>query len=200
MAFQKIKLPYNFDALSPYLSEKTMDFHYNKHHQGYIDKLNELVKDTDLENQALDDVIQTTHQNDQTKIFNSAAQAWNHNFFWQSIKPNGGGEPIGDIKEKILQTFDSYENFKKEFTQAAVTLFGSGWVWLVLEGTRLKITQTSNADLPFIYSQQPLLTLDVWEHAYYLDYQNRRPDFIKAFLDHLINWNFAENNLQRLHY
>jgi len=198
MSFTLPELPYEQQALEPYISAKTLDFHYNKHHKGYLDKLNTLVKDKDYEHMELKELI-TKAQGDLT-IFNNAAQIWNHTFYWSSMKKNGGGQPKEDtlIAKKIKDDLGGFEKFTEMFSEHGVNQFGSGWVWLVLENNKLKITKTSNADLPLTHNQVPLLTMDVWEHAYYLDCQNRRVDYIKVFLDHLINWDFAEENLKRV--
>ena len=185
-------LPYDKNALSPHISEQTIDFHYGKHHQTYITNLNNLVKDTHNQEKTLEELIHLSAFNsDLVGIFNNAAQVWNHTFFWNCMKPNGGGLPTGKIAQKINKNFGSYEIFASNFKQAAISQFGSGWAWLVEEGDELKIIKTANADLPMIYKQTALLTCDVWEHAYYLDYQNRRADFVQTFLDHLVNWDFV---------
>jgi Fe-Mn family superoxide dismutase len=190
-------LPYEKNALEPYISKRTLEFHYGKHHQGYVDKLNELVTEKKIKAASLEDIIFLTAKDPLlTTVFNNAAQTWNHTFYWRSMKKNGGGEPKGPLHEKINTQFGSYENFKKQFIEAGTKLFGSGWVWLVLEGDQLKIVASHNADLPLIHNQKALLTCDVWEHAYYLDYQNSRKDYVKIFLDHLVNWDFATQNLE----
>ena len=192
MAFELPNLPFGGDALEPYMSARTLEFHHGKHHRTYVTNLNNLIKDTDLSAKSLEDIIRAT-AGDASKagIFNNAAQTWNHTFFWSCLTPNGGGAlPEGSFKNAVIKTFGSEEKFKEEFKAAAVSQFGSGWAWLVLENGELKITKTSNADTPIAHGQIALMTLDVWEHAYYLDYQNRRPDFAQAFLDNLANWNF----------
>ena len=195
MNFTLPPLPYADTALEPYVSAQTLQFHHGKHHQTYVTNLNNLIKDTDLQGQSLEAIIKTSHQ-DPAKIgiFNNAAQVWNHTFFWNCMTPQGGGEPSATFLEIINESFGSFDQFKADFKQAALTQFGSGWAWLVAERGTLKITKTANADLPMAYGQTALLTCDVWEHAYYLDYQNRRPDFVQAFLDHLVNWTFVEKN------
>ncbi len=197
--FSLPKLPYNPKELEPYISENTLNYHHGKHHQAYINNVNNLIKDTELEAKTLEEIIKAT-AGDAGKIgiFNNAGQVWNHTFYWHSLKPKGGGEPKGKLREKIEQDFGGFENFKEQFKQAGVTQFGSGWAWLVLENGKLKITKTSNADMPLVHNQKPLITVDVWEHAYYLDYQNRRPDYLGIFIEHLINWDFAENNFLQL--
>lgn len=189
-------LPYERTALEPHLTEKTFGFHYEKHHQAYVTNLNNLVKDTEFASLTLEEIIMKTAKDpSKVGIFNNAAQIWNHTFYWHSMKKNGGGQPKGKLLEMIQATWGSYEKFKEEFKQAGVTQFGSGWAWLVLENGQLKITKTPNADLPMAHGQRALMTADVWEHAYYIDYQNRRPDYMGIFLDHLVNWDFAEKNL-----
>ena len=190
-------LPFDQDALEPYVNAETLGFHYNKHHRGYVDNLNKLIEGTPLAGQPLETIVlETAGKADQTAIFNNAAQVWNHTFFWNSMKPGGGGKPVGPLLDRIEQSFGDYEVFKKAFIEAAMAQFGSGWVWLVQEGDVLKITKTPNADTPVAHDQTALLTCDVWEHAYYLDYQNRRKDFVEAFLDHLANWDFAASQLK----
>lgn len=196
MPFTLPDLPYPQSALEPHISANTLSFHHGKHHQAYVTNLNNLVKDTPLANASLEEVIkESAKDSSKAGIFNNSAQVWNHTFFWHSMKPNGGGAPTGEIAKKIEKDFGSYDQFKDAFKQAAATQFGSGWAWLVLDGDKLKVIKTPNADLPMVHGQKALLTLDVWEHAYYLDYQNRRPDYITTFLDHLVNWEFAEKNL-----
>lgn len=191
-------LPYGKNALEPYISKKTLDFHYDKHHKGYADKLNEIIIEKNLDGKNLEEIIKISSQDPQMKnIFNIAAQVWNHTFYWSSMKSQGGGVPTGPILDLIKKQFGTYEEFKKQFVEAGTKLFGSGWVWLVLDkDNSLKIIGTSNADLPLIHDQKALLTCDIWEHAYYLDYQNRRKDYVEVFLDHLVNWDFANTNLQ----
>lgn len=190
-------LPYAQDALEPHISANTLGFHHGKHHQAYVTNLNNLVKDTPLASQSLEDIILAS-KNDVSKagIFNNAAQIWNHTFFWYSMKPQGGGAPTGALLEKINADFGSFDKFKEEFKNAGLTQFGSGWAWLVLENGKLKVTKTPNADLPLAHGQKALLTCDVWEHAYYLDYQNRRADFLTVFLEKLVNWEFVAANLE----
>ncbi len=198
MPFTLPNLPYAPNALEPHISANTLSFHHGKHHQAYVTNLNNLVKDTPLAEAPLEEVIQKS-AGDAAKagIFNNAAQVWNHTFYWHSMKPNGGGQPSGVLLERITQDFGSYDAFKEAFKTAATTQFGSGWTWLVLEKDKLKVTKTGNADLPMVHGQTALLTLDVWEHAYYLDYQNRRPDYITTFLDKLANWDFALENVKK---
>jgi len=197
MAFELPPLPYDKSALEPHISARTLEFHHGKHHAAYVNNLNGLIKDTDLASKSLEDIILASAKDLPAKqgIFNNAAQVWNHTFFWNCMKPNGGGKPSGKILAKIESDLGSFDKFVEEFRAAATTQFGSGWAWLVLDGGKLKITKTGNADLPMAHGQKALLTVDVWEHAYYLDYQNRRIDFVQAFIDNLINWEFVEKNL-----
>jgi superoxide dismutase, Fe-Mn family len=197
-AFTLPALPYAQEALEPYVSVRTMGFHYSKHHQAYVDNLNKLVAGTPwaAERSLERVVVESAGMADKTAVFNNAAQAWNHAFFWKSMKPGGGGRPAGRLMELIGKSFGSFDEFKNAFLTAAVAQFGSGWVWLVQEGDALKIVKTSNADTPVAHGQTALLTCDVWEHAYYLDYQNRRKDFVEAFLGHLANWEFAASQLK----
>jgi Fe-Mn family superoxide dismutase len=197
MAFELPALPYAENALEPHYSAKTISFHHGKHHKTYVDNLNKLVAGSDLEGKSLEAIILALAGNSQRAgIFNNAAQVWNHTFFWHSMKP-GGGKPQGEVASKLTQAFGGYEKFVEQFKTAAVGRFGSGWAWLVAEGGALKIVSTANADTPMTSRQTALLTVDVWEHAYYLDYQNRRPDFVQAFLDHLVNWDFVAGNLAK---
>ncbi len=189
-------LPYAENALVPVISANTVNFHYGKHHKGYVDNLNKLVAGTEFADLSLEKIIEaTTGQAEKTAIFNNAAQIWNHTFYWRSLKVNGGGAPSAALKQKIEVSFGSVDACKKELVTAATTQFGSGWAWLVLDGDKLKVVKTSNADLPVTKGMKPLLTIDVWEHAYYLDYQNRRAAYVNAVLDKLINWDFAADNL-----
>ncbi|MCB2099411.1 MAG: superoxide dismutase [Rhodobacterales bacterium] len=196
MAFELPALPYAKDALEPHITANTLDFHHGKHHNTYVVNLNNLTKDSPMAGQSLEEIIKAT-AGDASKagVFNNAAQVWNHTFYWNCMKPGGGGAPTGDLADKINAAFGSYEKFCEEFKNACVTQFGSGWGWLVAEGGALKITKTANADTPLAHGQTALLTCDVWEHAYYLDFQNRRPDYVQAFLDNLVNWDFVAQNL-----
>jgi Fe-Mn family superoxide dismutase len=189
-------LPYEKTALEPHISEKTLDFHYGKHHQAYIDNLNKLIAGTELEAETLENIIVKTNGNaNQASIFNNASQIYNHDFFWKSLRPvSVPSEPRGELLEFINKSFGSLENFYNEFKTIAVSQFGSGWAWLIKEGDTLKIIKTANADNPIAHGWKPLLTIDVWEHAYYLDYQNRRADFLEAILRNLLNWEFAQSN------
>lgn len=196
MAFELPTLPYAKDALAPHISEETIEFHYGKHHNTYVVNLNKAVEGTENENKTLEELI-TEAAGDAAKagIFNNAAQIWNHTFYWNCMKPGGGGQPTGKVLEKIVEAFGSYENFREEFKQACLTQFGSGWGWLVLDGDKMAIMKTPNADLPMAHGKKALLTCDVWEHAYYIDFRNRRPDYVDTFLDHLVNWDFVESQL-----
>ncbi|NWH07348.1 MAG: superoxide dismutase [Alphaproteobacteria bacterium] len=195
MAFELPALPYARDALAPHISANTLDFHYGKHHQAYVTNLNKLVEGKPAASMPLEEAIKKSWTDKDMGVFNNAAQIWNHTFYWHSMKPNGGGKPTGEIGERITRDFGSYEAFAEQFKQAGATQFGSGWAWLVLDGGKLKVTKTPNAELPLTAGQKALLTMDVWEHAYYLDFQNRRPDYIGTFLDKLVNWEFANKNL-----
>jgi superoxide dismutase, Fe-Mn family len=190
------ELPYAKDALAPVISANTLEFHYGKHHKAYVDNLVKLIAGTDLADADLETIIKKV-AGDSTRagIFNNAAQVWNHTFYWKCLKGGGGGAPTGAVGTKITSTWGSYEKFAEELKNAGATQFGSGWAWLILEGGQLKITKTANADTPLAHGQKPLLTIDVWEHAYYLDYQNRRPDYLAAVIGKLINWDFANANL-----
>ena len=198
MAFELPALPYAENALEPYYSAKTISFHHGKHHKAYVDNLNRLVPGTDLEGKSLEEIILASSGNPQrVGIFNNAAQVWNHTFFWHSLRPGGGGKPQGEVASMCERAFGGFEKFVEQFKAAAVGRFGSGWAWLVAEGGALKVVSTANADTPMTSGQTALLTVDVWEHAYYLDYQNRRPDFVQAFLYHLVNWDFVAANLAK---
>jgi Fe-Mn family superoxide dismutase len=191
-------LPYAENALDPVISANTLGFHHGKHHKAYVDNTNNLVKGTEFEGQSLEAIVQATAgKPDKQGLFNNAAQVWNHTFYWQCLRPGGGGAPSGRVAQLIDQGFGSFDNFKKELAQACVTQFGSGWGWVVLEGGALKIQKTANGDTPIARGGKPILTIDVWEHAYYLDYQNRRPDHVNAVIDKLLNWNFANENLSK---
>lgn len=190
MQHQLPALPYALDALQPHISRETLEFHYGKHHQTYVTNLNNLVKGTEFENMSLEDIIRKSSGG----MFNNAAQIWNHTFYWHSLSPKGGGKPTGDLAKAIDAKFGSFDEFKKQFSAAAVGTFGSGWAWLVkhTDGT-VAIESTSNAATPLTTDRKPLLTCDVWEHAYYIDYRNRRPDYVAAFWS-LVNWEFAAKN------
>jgi Fe-Mn family superoxide dismutase len=189
-------LPYPENALEPIVSARTVGFHHGKHHRAYVDNLNKLIAGSELAESDLGTIVrETAGKPDKASVFNNAAQAWNHNFYWKSLTPKGGGIPSGKLAEMAETSFGGIDALKKELQNAAVTQFGSGWAWLVLEGGKLKVMKTSNADNPMISGAKPLLVIDVWEHAYYLDYQNRRADHVAAVIDGLLNWNFALQNL-----
>ncbi len=196
MAIQLPDLPYAKDGLAPYISSNTLEFHHGKHHRAYVDNMNKLIAGTELANESLETIVKKT-VGDAAKsgLFNNAAQVWNHSFYWQCMKPNGGGKPNGKVAEKINETWGSFDKFVEELKNAGVTQFGSGWAWLVVDGGKLKVIKTANADTPIAHGIKPLLTVDVWEHAYYLDYQNRRPDYLATFIEKLINWDFVKANL-----
>jgi Fe-Mn family superoxide dismutase len=196
MAHQLPSLPYGLDALEPHISRQTLEFHHGKHHAAYVANLNKAIEGTELDGKSLEEVI-TAVAGDPSKagVFNNAAQVWNHSFYWQCMKPAGGGAPGGALAEKINADLGGFDKFVEAFKAAGATQFGSGWAWLVLDNGTLKVTKTPNADLPLAHGQKALLTMDVWEHAYYLDYQNRRPDYITTFLDKLVNWDFVAANL-----
>jgi Fe-Mn family superoxide dismutase len=195
MAFTLPNLPYSKDALAPHTSAETLEFHHGKHHNAYVTKLNELVAGKPEENKSLEDIIKGVDVG--TPLFNNAAQHWNHSFFWNCMKPKGGGQPSGDLAAAITRDFGSFDKFKEEFATAATTQFGSGWAWLVLDGGKLSVMKTGNADLPLKHGKKALMTIDVWEHAYYIDYRNARPKFIETFLTGLVNWDFALENLKK---
>ena len=191
MAFELPALPYAPDALAPYMSAQTLGFHHGKHHQTYVTNLNNLTAGTDHEGATLDDVIMAADGG----LFNNAAQVWNHTFYWNSMKPGGGGAPSGEVADRVNAAFGSYDGFATKFAEAATTQFGSGWAWLVDAGSGLEIMKTGNADLPMKHGAKALLTIDVWEHAYYIDFRNARPNYIKTYLEHLLNWDFVAANL-----
>jgi Fe-Mn family superoxide dismutase len=188
-------LPYPEDGLEPHISSKTVSFHYGKHHRGYVDKTNQLVQGTDMEGLPLEELIKKSAAGRNQPLFNNAAQIWNHDFYWRGMKPKGGGSPPASLEKALNRSFGSLESFKQRFSGAAETQFGSGYAWLVLKGGSLDVLGTSNADTPLAHGMRPLLTIDIWEHAYYLDYQNRRKEYIQAFLEHLVDWDFVSQNL-----
>ena len=192
MAFTLPPLPYDKSALAPHISAETLEFHYGKHHKTYVDTLNKLTEGKPEAEKSLEEIIKSS----EGPLFNNAAQVWNHTFYWSSMKPNGGGQPTGDLLAAINRDLGSVEKFAEQFTQAGATQFGSGWAWLVLENGKLAVTKTPNADLPMKHGQKALLTMDVWEHAYYIDYRNARPKYMETFLKSLINWDFASQNLK----
>jgi Fe-Mn family superoxide dismutase len=190
-------LPYPQNALDPVISANTLGFHYGKHHKAYVETLNKLIVGTEFADMPLEEIVKTTAgQADRAAIFNNAAQAWNHSFYWRSLKPKGGGEPPSELRKLLEDSFGGVAQCKKELSAQAVGEFGSGWAWLIQDGSKLKVVKTGNANTPIAEGQKPLLTIDVWEHAYYLDYQNRRVDHVNALLDKLINWDFAAENLR----
>ena len=190
-------LPYGESDLAPHISAETLSFHYGKHHKAYVDNTNKLIDGTDLAGASLEDIVKASvGKPDKKGLFNNSAQVWNHTFYWKSLSPKGGGQPTGKLLDMIKSDFGDFAKFKEDLAKAAVTQFGSGWAWLVLEGGKLKIEQTPNAETPMTAAgKKPLLTIDVWEHAYYVDYRNRRPDYVTAVLDKLVNWEFAAQNL-----
>jgi superoxide dismutase, Fe-Mn family len=192
MAFTLPPLPYALDGLAPHLSRETLELHHGKHHDTYVTKLNELTGGERSDDQLEALILEA----EPGPLFNNAAQHWNHGFYWRSMSPSGGGAPTGEVADALAEAFGSFDAFSKELNDVASTHFGSGWAWLVHDGSRLAVTQTSDADLPLKHSQRALLTIDVWEHAYYVDYRNRRPDYVSAFLDHLVNWDFVADNLR----
>jgi superoxide dismutase, Fe-Mn family len=193
MAFTLPELPYSKDALAPHISAETLEFHHGKHHNAYVTNLNKALEGKPEASKSLEEIIMSSDGG----VFNNAAQVWNHTFYWSSMKPNGGGQPTGELADAITRDFGSFEKFKEEFSTAGATQFGSGWAWLVVEGGKLKVTKTANADLPMKHGQKALLTMDVWEHAYYIDYRNARPKYIETFLTSLANWDFALANLKK---
>ncbi len=193
MAFTLPNLPYAKDALAPHMSAETLEYHHGKHHNAYVTNLNKLLEGKPEANKSLEEIIMSSDGG----VFNNAAQVYNHTFFWSCLKPNGGGQPTGDLAQAITRDFGSFDKFKEEFTNAAVTQFGSGWAWLVLDGGKLSIMKTSNADLPMKHGKKALFTVDVWEHAYYIDYRNLRPKFVETILANLANWDFALENLKK---
>ena len=198
MAFELPALPYANDALAPHITPNTLSFHHGKHHNAYVTNLNKLVEGTEHARQSLVQIIQATAgKADKAGVFNNAAQVWNHTFYWNSMKSQGGGKPDGAVAAKIDADLGGYDAFVSAFSQAGATQFGSGWAWLVVDNGKLAVTKTPNAETPLTKGVVPLLTMDVWEHAYYLDFQNRRPDYIKTFLEHLVNWDFANANLAK---
>ena len=194
--FELPKLPYDKESFKPHFTGETFDYHHGKHHNTYVQNLNNLLKDQEeLQKKSLEEIIEWSSQNSNAPIFNNAAQIWNHTFFWHSIKPNGGGKPSGKILEQINKDFSSFEAFCEQFKADAVGQFGSGWAWLVYHNNKLQIVKTTNAGTPIANGMQPLLTCDVWEHAYYIDYRNKRPDYVDIFIKYMINWEFVEHNL-----
>jgi Fe-Mn family superoxide dismutase len=190
-------LPYGESDLAPHISQETISFHYGKHHKAYVDNTNKMIEGTDLASASLEDIVRAAAgKPDKKGLFNNSAQVWNHTFYWKSLSPKGGGQPTGKLLDRIKSDFGDFAKFREDLAKAAVTQFGSGWAWVLLEGGKLKIEQTPNAETPItVAGKKPLLTIDVWEHAYYVDYRNKRPDYVNAVLDKLINWEFAAANL-----
>jgi Fe-Mn family superoxide dismutase len=199
MAYELPPLPYEYTALEPHISKRTLEFHHDKHHAAYVNNFNTAAKGTELDSLPIEAVIKSVAKDPaKAGVFNNAAQAWNHTFYWHSMKANGGGTPTGELAKKIDADLGGFAKFIEAFKQAGATQFGSGWAWLVLEPSgKLAVTKTANADTPIAHGQTPLLTIDVWEHAYYLDYQNKRPDYISTFLDKVVSWEFAAKNLSK---
>ncbi|WP_334310444.1 superoxide dismutase [Spirulina sp. CS-785/01] len=195
MAYTLPDLPYDYTALEPHISKSTLEFHHDKHHAAYVKKYNAAIEGTEYANQPIEEVLKAVAgDTNKTGIFNNGAQAWNHSFYWNSMKPNGGGKPSGELANKINTDFGNFDQFVEAFKAAGTGRFGSGWAWLVLDGGTLKVVNTLNAGNPITQGQTPLLTMDVWEHAYYLDYQNQRAAYIDAFVNNLINWDFVAQN------
>jgi superoxide dismutase, Fe-Mn family len=198
MALELPKLPYALDALEPYISKSTLEFHHGKHHKAYVDKTNELIAKSDLAGKSLEEIVRAAFgQKDKAALFNNAAQAWNHDFLWHCMAPKGGGKPRGALADRMKHDLGGFEVFADSFKKAAISQFGSGWAWLSLAKGKLEVSSTGNADTPIVHGKVALLTIDLWEHAYYLDYQNRRPDYVTAFLENVVNWDFAAGNLER---
>ncbi len=196
MTFELPSLPYASDALAPYMSSETLDFHHGKHHQTYVTNLNNLVKDTDMQNSSLEEiVVKSSKDPSMAGIFNNAGQHWNHILFWQCMKPNGGGSIPSELESRITSDLGGIDQFKEAFIQAGVTQFGSGWAWLAIDNGKLVVTKSPNASNPLVDGMKPILGCDVWEHSYYIDYRNKRPDYLKAFLDSMVNWEFVASQL-----
>ena len=196
MSFELPSLPYANDALAPYMSAETLDFHHGKHHQTYVTNLNNLLKDNELQGASLEDiVIKSSKDTSMAGIFNNAGQHWNHILFWQCMKPNGGGSIPSELEARLNSDFGSVDQFKEAFIQAGTTQFGSGWAWLAIDNGKLVVTKSANASNPLVDGMKPILGCDVWEHSYYIDYRNKRPDYLKAFLDSLVNWEFVSSQL-----
>ncbi len=198
MAFQLPDLPYDYEALAPYMSSKTLHLHHDKHHQAYVTNLNNLIEGTEFANRSLEEIVTGSFgDNAKQGIFNNAGQHWNHNLFWRIMKKGGGGSPGGELARRLDDAFGSFDAFKEQFKQAAVTQFGSGWAWLAVDGDQLKVTKTPNGENPLVHGMRPIMGLDVWEHSYYVDYENRRPEYVAAFLNNLVNWDEVEAELQK---
>ena len=196
MTFELPSLPYANDALAPYMSSETLDFHHGKHHQTYVTNLNNLVKDTDMQDSSLEEiVVKSSKDSSMAGIFNNAGQHWNHILFWQCMKPNGGGSMPSELESRITSDLGGIDHFKEAFIQAGTTQFGSGWAWLAIDNGKLVVTKSPNASNPLVDGMKPIFGCDVWEHSYYIDYRNKRPDYLKAFLDSLVNWEFVASQL-----
>ena len=195
MTFYLPKLNYSTNALSPIMSEETLDLHHGKHHQTYITNLNNFIQNTDMLNNSLEEIITSHKDKSMAGIYNNASQHWNHNLFWQCMKPNGGGNMPSKLEKRITSDFGSVDEFKNKFKQAGITQFGSGWCWLSISNGKLVVTKTANADNPLVENMKPILGCDVWEHSYYIDYRNRRPEYLDKFVDNLINWEFVDSLL-----
>ena len=196
MTFELPSLPYASDALAPYMSSETLDFHHGKHHQTYVTNLNNLVKDTDMQDSSLEEiVVKSSKDPSMAGIFNNASQHWNHILFWQCMKPNGGGSMPSELESRITSDLGGIDQFKEAFIQAGITQFGSGWAWLAIDNGKLVVTKSPNASNPLVDGMKPILGCDVWEHSYYIDYRNKRPDYLKAFLDSMVNWEFVASQL-----
>ena len=191
MSFSLPDLPYAHDALQPFMSRETLEFHHDKHHQAYVTAGNNLLKESGLEGHALEDIVRQSYGKN-AGLFNNAGQHYNHTHFWQWMKPQGGGQPPATLGAAITDAFGSFEQFKEQFVQAGVTQFGSGWAWLAVKDGKLAVMKTPNGESPLVHGASPILGVDVWEHSYYIDYRNRRPDYLKAFLDNLVNWEHVE--------
>ncbi|HTV32823.1 MAG TPA: superoxide dismutase [Methylocella sp.] len=190
MSFSLPDLPYPYDSLQPYLSKETLEYHHDKHHAAYVNTANTLLKDSGLEGKSLEEIIKETHGKN-VPLFNNVAQHYNHSEYWKSIKPGSGGKVPGNLEKALVETFGSLDKVKEELVQAGTTQFGSGWAWLAVKDGKIIVTKTGNAENPLLQGAQPILTIDVWEHTYYIDYRNRRPDYLKAFVDNLINWDYV---------
>ena len=196
MTFELPSLPYANDALAPYMSSETLDFHHGKHHQTYVTNLNNLVKDTDMQDSSLEEIVVNSSKDpSMAGIFNNAGQHWNHILFWQCMKPNGGGSIPSELESRITSDLGGIDQFKEAFIQAGITQFGSGWAWLAIDNGKLVVTKSPNASNPLVDGMKPILGCDVWEHSYYIDYRNKRPDYLKAFLDSMVNWEFVASQL-----
>ena len=196
MTFELPSIPYASDALAPYMSSETLDFHHGKHHQTYVTNLNNLVKDTDMQDSSLEEiVVKSSKDPSMAGIFNNAGQHWNHILFWQCMKPNGGGSMPSELESRITSDLGGIDQFKEAFIQAGITQFGSGWAWLAIDNGKLVVTKSPNASNPLVDGMKPILGCDVWEHSYYIDYRNKRPDYLKAFLDSMVNWEFVASQL-----